>query len=479
MDISCDVAIIGGGPAGYEAALRARELGLSVVIAERDALGGTCLNRGCVPTKALLRAGELYREMGESSSLGLSAGGRSFDYAAVLARKDAAVAGIRAGLESLVAASGTTVVSGTAAIKGPRRVEIAGADGVTGVDARYLLVATGCEPALPPISGIDHPRCFTSDTLLSYPEFLRSAVIVGGGVIGMEFASFLSDLGCAVTVLEAAPRILPLMDREIGQSLSMILKRRGVSFRTGARVVSVDDGDPVGASGAIVARESSATVRYEVDGVPASAAAEGVLVATGRKADVSSLFADGFCVATERGFIKVDSDFMTSERGVYAAGDVTGGIQLAHAATAQALDAIDAIARDAGVAGASPVRYRAGAIPSCVYTSPEIASVGLTADGAKEAGIECVTGKALALANARSVIQSPERGFVKLVFERGSLRTLGAQMMCERASDIASELSLAVSLGLTARELASSVRAHPTFSEMVTAAARAALRAVN
>jgi dihydrolipoamide dehydrogenase len=447
--------------------LYARELGMTVVLAERDELGGTCLNRGCVPTKALLRAGDLYREIGEAAAFGVSVAARSFDYASIHARKDSTVSGIRKGLDSLVAASGATIVRGEATICAAGRVAVASdcAGDVVSIEAKYVLIATGCVPAVPPIPGTDNPRVFMSDTLLSFPEFLRAPVIIGGGVIGMEFASFLSDMGSAVTVIEAAPRILPLMDREISQNLSMIMKKRGVAIFAGAKVLSIE----------ALSSDLPLSVAFESGNEIRTVPADGVLVATGRKPDMGLLFADGFDVEQERGFIKVDASFMTSVPGVYAAGDITGRFQLAHAATAQG---IAAVAHMAGLLGLeAPVHaYREDAIPACVYTSPEIASVGMTEEGAKNAGVSCVAGKALALANARSVIQSPERGFLKIVCEAQSGKVIGAQMMCERASDLVSELSLAISIGLTACDLASSVRAHPTFSEMITTAAKAAQR---
>ena len=461
METAYDVVIIGSGPAGYESALRARELGMTAALVENAELGGTCLNRGCIPTKALLHSSSVWRESANAGRLGISEENRSFDIGAMAARKNEVVDFMRAGLERTVASGGVSIIRGRAVVRGSGLVDVACNAGETvTLHSKYILVAAGSKPFLPPIPGIDLPRVFTSDSLLRHVPFIKNPVIVGGGAIGMEFASFYNDLGCKVTVVETMDRILPLMDREISQNISMILKRRGVGIVTGMRIASIAERHTD--SGMLLCALSDGSVLES----------DGVLVAAGRRPSGEGLFVDGLCVACDRGAIIVDEYFRSGVDGVYAVGDAIGGMQLAHAATAQGVAAIEHMA---GVE--NPRRDRP--VPSCVYTNPEIASVGLDADAAAARGIKTVVGKALSSINARAVINMEDRGFAKLVFEDAGDKTvgriIGAQIMCSRASDLVSELSTSISFGLCARDIASVIRPHPSWSELITQAARSAL----
>lgn len=463
METTYDVVIVGSGPAGYESALRARELGMTAALVENVELGGTCLNRGCIPTKALLHSSSLWRESANNGRLGITAENRAFDIGAMAARKNEVVNLMRAGLERTVASSGIAIIRGRAVVRGTGIVDVAcdtGADEIVSLHSKSILLAAGSKPFLPPVPGIDLPRVFTSDSLLRLVPSLKNPIIVGGGAIGVEFASFYNDLGGKVTVVETMERILPLMDREISQTISMILKRRGVNIVTGKKLSSIaekgNDGDT------LLCELSDGSVLES----------DGVLVATGRRPSVEGLFADGLAVACDRGAIIVDEHFMTGIEGVYAVGDAIGGIQLAHAATAQGIAAVEHMA---GIESS----YRDRPVPSCVYTNPEIASVGLDSDAAAARGIKTVVGKTLSSMNARAVINMEDRGFAKLVFEETGNKTagriLGAQIMCSRASDLVSELSTSISFGFSARDIASVIRPHPSWSELITQAARSAL----
>ncbi|PWM40364.1 MAG: dihydrolipoyl dehydrogenase, partial [Clostridiales bacterium] len=277
-----------------------------------------------------------------------------------------------------------------------------------------------------------------------------SLCLIGGGVIGVEFSTVLSSFGCKVTILEAAPRLLPGMDREISQNLAMILKKRGVDIHTGALVRRIE-------------RDGELLCTYEEKGEEHTLPCENVLIATGRRPNTAGLFAPGAEPKMERGAVRVDDDFRTDVEGLYAIGDALGGIQLAHAASAQGIYAVERMA------GKEP-SVCLSAIPSCVYTDPEIASVGLTADECKERGIAYRCTKYLMSGNGKSMLSLQERGFVKLVFEEGSEVLLGAQLMCARATDMVGELCDALANRLTARQLARTVRPHPTFCEGITEA---------
>ena len=434
--MSYDVAIIGGGPGGYTAADEAAKRGMSVVLFEARQLGGTCLNRGCIPTKALLH----------ESALGVK------ELDALRAHRDGVVDTLRSGIEKLMKTRKVQVVEGLAQVTAPGTISCNGET----FEAEKIIVACGSAPSVPPIPGAELPGVYTSDDLLEgdMPE-LASIAIVGGGVIGMEMALLYSQLGAEVTVLEAMERILPPLDREIAQRVAMHAKKRGVAVEAGARVSGIS-GEP----------EAMSVAYTNKKGEECSAEAAGVLIATGRKAATEGLFAEGAEPAMERGALLADESGETSVPGVYVIGDArAGGIQLAHAAEAQARNVVAVIAGEG-----APVDE--ALIPSCVYLSPEVASVGMTEDEAKAEGLEVKTTKALTGANGKSLIEGGEAGYVKLVCEAATGKILGAQLVCPRATDMVAELALAISLGATADQLARVVHPHPTVSEMIAEAAR-------
>ena len=436
--------VIGAGPGGYIAALRAAKLGLKTAIVEKRDVGGTCLNRGCIPTKTLLHTAELFRETREGEKFGVTVQGAEVDFAAAHRRKAEVTEKLRSGIEGLFKQKKVDLIRGTGTILAPGQVAV----GDQTYTADRILIATGSVPARPPIPGLEH--AITSDELLEGQErVFSSLVIIGGGVIGMEFASIYSALGCEVTVLEAMDRILPNMDREICQNLTMILKKRGVKISTGAMVTAVERGE-----------DGLCTVRYTLKDQPCAASGEAVLCAIGRRPNTQGLFGEGFTVEMERGRILVDETFQTSVPGVYAVGDVSSRIQLAHAASAQATACVDALA------GQTPL-VDVTQVPSCIYTSPEIASIGITADEAKASGRAVKVGKYVMFSNGKTVIADGERGFIKVVADADTGVILGAQLMCQRATDMISQLTAAVVNGLTAAQLLRVMRPHPTFEEGV------------
>jgi dihydrolipoamide dehydrogenase len=455
MEKTYDLAIVGAGPAGYEAAIRARQLGLTAALIENREIGGTCLNRGCIPTKAILHSSGLYRKAKTFEKFGLSADSLAFVFGAIHRRKEQVVAQLRDGVEKLLAANGVDCYHGRGTLQSANLIIVSGKTNTEEIHARRILLATGCVPAIPTIPGTNLPGVVTSDELLAMDTLPRRLVIIGGGVIGAEFATAFSDLDCEVTIIETMPRMLPTMDREISQNLSMILKKRGVRIHTCAKVERITEGSPL-------------LCTFTEKGIEKQVEADCILISVGRRPNTIGLFAENLPIQMSKGFIVTDEHHETSLPGVFAVGDVTGGIQLAHAASAQGIEAVEFIAE-----GKQPKLNRA--IPSCVYTSPEIACAGLTADEAKEKGIAVTVGKALTASLGKSVIENGERGFVKLVFSKDCGVLLGAQLMGERATDLIAGLVQAIDQQITAQDLVSVVRPHPTFSEAVAEAAEDAL----
>ncbi len=442
-----DLAVIGGGPGGYPAALYGAKHGLKTVLFEQKDLGGTCLNRGCIPTKALLHSTEQLREVRLSEVL---EGEPVLNIPALYAKKDRVVASLRSGIEKQLAAAGVEVVKGHAVIRDSHTVLC----GEQVYAAENILIASGSVPSSLHIEGIGLPGVIDSDRLFAdLPEQVGELVIVGGGVIGCEMASVFSEAGSEVTVLEYMPFLLPQMDREIGRNLQMILKKRNIEVQCGAEVFRIE-------------QDGRLQCHYRVKGKEFCIPADLVLVCTGRTADISGLFEDPGLVAYDRGIV-TDENFETSVKGIYAVGDVvSGSIKLAHAAEAQGLYAA------AKIAGNVPERDP-HVIPACVYTSPEIAVVGMTLEEAKAKGIDAAAKKVTMTANARSLIADAERGFMKIVYTKDG-KLIGAHLMCERASDMIAEFTDAIVLGSRLKDLASAVRPHPSFCEAASELFRAA-----
>ncbi len=451
--MSWDLIVIGGGPGGYTAAIRAAQLGLHTALVERDAVGGTCLNRGCIPTKALIHAAERYEELLTCDTFGLRTEGVSFDYPAMCERRDQVVGQLRDGVERLLKGNKVERITGTACILGPGRVRV----GEEVLEGTHILVAVGARPALPPVPGLDGPGVLTSDDLLTGARFYPKLAILGGGVIGMEFAGLYRTLGAEVTVLEAMDRVLPTLDRELSQSLSMLMKKRGVKLCTGARLERVERG-PDGLVCTYTVKEKTECIT-----------ADALLVAAGRRANTEGLCAPEVDLGLDRGAIPVDDRFQTCVPGIYAIGDVVkGGIQLAHVAAAQGINAVSMLA------GKEPP-MDLSVVPSCVYVRPEMAAVGRTEAQCKEAGIPVKTAKYLTGSNSRSVIADAGRGFIKVVYHGETGMVLGAQLLCERATDLVGAFASAISRGENLEDMARVIRAHPTFAEAVGEAAEAGL----
>lgn len=446
-----DIAVIGAGPGGYTAAAKAGRLGKSVVLFEKSHLGGTCLNRGCIPTKALLHTAELLGEIKDAERFGIRVSDVAVDQKAMHQRKNEIVDSLRGAIGKLMKAAKVEVVQGAAQVTAPGVITCNG----TEYEAENIIVAAGSKPSMPPIPGSDSNGVYTSNDLLEGEgKAFKSLVIIGGGVIGIECASIYLNIGCQVTIVEMAEHILPPMEKEIAQRLAMRLKKMGAVIEASCQVK------------AISGEAGSMSVTYlDKKGNEKTAEAEAVLMAAGRRAALEGLFGDGVEPEMSRGALVADGDGRTSIDGIYAIGDaVAGNIQLAHVAAAQGENVIDVLC---GSRGAVDM----GIVPSCVYTYPEIAIVGLSQEQAKEQGIAVAVKKLPTGSNGKSLIAGGDGGFVKLVSaEDGTL--LGAQLVCDRATDMIGELAVAVRLGLKLADIAANIHPHPTFVEMLGQAAK-------
>ena len=440
--------VIGAGPGGYTAALRAAKLGLHAAIVERREVGGTCLNRGCIPTKTLLHASQVYSDAAEGARMGVHAGNISYDMGEIFAYKRSVSDKLRQGIHALLKGAKVDVVEGTAQITAPGEVTVTAPDGAAvQYTAERILAATGSVNVRPPIPGLELPGVMTSDELLEGTDKpYESLVIISGGVIGVEFATFYSNLGCRVTLVEGMANLLPMMDRELGQNLAQLLKKKGVEVLTSAMVQSLEPA------------EGGLCVHLPQKDKDVAVTGEKVLCAIGRRAYFDGLFAPEMMPSLNGKRLLVDENYQTSIPGVYAIGDASSAVQLAHVAAAQGTDCVE---RMCGSKGTTDLRV----IPSCIYSAPEIAVVGLTEAEAKEQGIPAVSGKCTLFSNARTIIEDPGRCFMKLVGRTDTREVIGAQLMCQHASDMISQISTAMVNHLTAEQLLSVMRPHPSFEE--------------
>jgi len=448
-----DLIVIGSGPGGYVAAIKAAKMGMKTAIVERREIGGTCLNRGCIPTKTLMYSSHLYAIAKEFQELGIHCSGLSYDLNRIQDRKDQVVDKIRKGTKSLLESNGVTIIEGNATIMDADSIRIQNADEETFLTTDRILIATGSNPIIPAIEGINSKNVITSDELLSQRDQLYSKlIIIGGGVIGIELATFYLEMGSAVEIIEAADRILPNMEKEVSQSVAMNLKKKGAIIHTKAKVVKIiEDSD------------NSLICEYEEKSGQKSTSAKGILVAVGRRANTEGLFGNDISIAMDGAHIKVNEKFQTSIENIYAIGDVIKGRQLAHAASAQGIAVVE-------IMNNQTPSIHLDIIPSCIYTSPEVAVVGMSEEEAKANDLEIKVGKYPMLGNSKTILSTGERGFVKVISDTASGRIIGATLFCERATDMVGELATAIANGLTSQDLASVIRPHPTYEEAITEA---------
>lgn len=447
MEARKKVAIIGAGPGGYVAAIRAAQLGAEATVIEKNVLGGVCLNVGCIPTKVLLHTAEVFTAAKEGAMIGLKADNVAVDWDGLMARKKAVVDTLVGGVGTLLRSNAVRIVEGEASFVTPKEIAVTKKDGSKeSVSADAVIVATGSEPVVPPVPGFDLDGVMTSTGALSLESLPKSVVLVGGGVIGMEFASIFSSFGAKVTVVEMLPEILPMLDEEIVQILKGVLLRKGVSFHTNSKVVGVEK------------KGKELAVRVETPAGPLVLDAEKVLVSVGRRPVTKGLGLDRLGIAFDRARVKVNSRMETSVKGIYAIGDCASHIMLAHVASREGEVAAENI-----MGHAVDMDYKT--VPSAVYTAPEIASVGLSESEAKGRGHRVKVGRFPLMANGKSLIMNESDGMVKYVVDEKYDEILGVHIIGPRATDLIAQGGLALRLEATVDEIITTIHAHPTVGE--------------
>jgi len=438
-----DLVILGGGPGGYVAAIRACQLGMKTALIEKDRLGGTCLNRGCIPTKAYYKNAELLRSLAKLQEFSIQMGNAlpSFDLRGAKERKDRIVNNLVSGVETLLKGNGVEIIKGEGQLDRPGLVTVGDRELV----ARNILIATGSQAVFPPVSGLEEAGILDSSSVLELEQVPSRLAIIGGGVIGMELAGIFNAFGSQVTVLEAAPAVLSGMDAELVKRFTVLLKKQGIELLTSVQIEKVE-------------KEVTGYMLYgKSPKGEIIRRADQVLVAAGRKAVV-----DGINLKMDlddKGFIKAAADFSTSVPGVYAIGDVIGGYMLAHVASAEGMAAVENMK---GIN--SRVDY--SAIPNCIFTFPEIASVGLTEEQARAAGIKYQKGKSLFASNGKALGMGETDGFIKVIADEED-RIIGVHILGAHASDLILEASLMVKEKLTAQQVIRTVHPHPTLGEVL------------
>jgi dihydrolipoamide dehydrogenase len=447
------IVVIGGGPGGYVAAIRAAQLGAEVHLVENERLGGTCLNVGCIPTKAILHTAETYQALAAGKLPGILADNVRLDWPAVMSRKQVVVNRLVKGVEGLLKANGVTVHKGQASLKNAQTVAIAGT-APTELSADAVILAVGSEPVKLNFPGADLPGVIDSTAALSLSAPPASMTIIGGGVIGVEFAAMFRAFGAEVTVVEMLPQILPPVDSEIAALVRQDMAKQGVKFLTGARLTGVKK-----AAGGL-------TASVEIDGQTQEITSEYVLVAVGRRPRTAGLGLEQAGIVLNRGAVTVDANFRTAAPGVYAIGDCNAQTMLAHAASAQGIAAVE------HALGHKPA-YFGDIIPACIYTHPEVASVGQTEDALKKNGVDYKKGTFALAGNGKAIIESGGAGLIKILSGAKHGEILGVHLYGPRATDLIAEGALAMRLEATVDELISTIHAHPTVSEAMAEAALA------
>ncbi|HMX61633.1 MAG TPA: dihydrolipoyl dehydrogenase [Candidatus Sumerlaeota bacterium] len=456
MASSFDVVVIGGGPGGYVAAIRAAQLGLKTAVIERDRLGGICLNWGCIPTKALLKNAEIYDHLMHGAEWGIKADNITIDFDRVIKRSRGVADRMSSGIDFLMKKNKVTPIIGTAKLLKGNKVEVTKKDGKDVVEAKHIIIATGARARSLPNVTIDGEKIITSKEAMFLKEIPKSLAVVGAGAIGIEFAYFYAVLGTKVTVIEYMDTILPVEDRECSAVVMKSLKKRGVNIITGAAVKSVEK------------TAKGTKVTYEIQGKAETVEADKTLMAVGVTGNIENIGLEDLKVETAKGAIKVDKDYKTNVPGIYAIGDVNGPPWLAHVASAEGVHCVEAIA------GKKPHPIDYSNIPGCTYCQPQIASVGLTEDKCKEQKLDYKVGKFPFIASGKAVAAGEPDGMVKIIFGKKYGEILGAHIVGSEATEMIAELTLAKAMEGTMEDIHHTIHAHPTFSEAIMEAAGAA-----
>ncbi len=443
-----EILIIGGGPGGYVAAIRAAQLGANVTLFENDKVGGTCLNRGCIPTKVLLHTTEMFSHLKSQESVGLFVEKAKVDWTILGKRRDRVVRQLVGGVKALLKGNGVTLINKFATV-GKNGEVICDGESYKG-DA--LVIATGSEPVVLPLTGADLEGVIDSTAGLVLKEVPESMVIIGGGVIGVEFAQIYAALGTKITIVELAEQILPTVDQDIVKIIEPILVKSGIKILTSSGLKEIKKTD-IGLVSVV-----------SVNGEEVEISAEKVLISVGRRPLVANLGLEEAGIKTDRGTPIVDQKFLTNVPNVYAIGDLNRKNMLAHAASAQGIYVVEGIM---GIKG----HYNGDIVPACIYTSPEIASVGITEEQAKANGIDYKVSVIPLRSNGKSIIENNGVGLVKLISAKADNQILGGHIIGPRATDMIAEIALAMNMKATAEDLAATIHPHPTISEALQEAA--------
>ncbi|MCA0990973.1 dihydrolipoyl dehydrogenase [Pseudalkalibacillus hwajinpoensis] len=460
-----DLVIMGGGTGGYVAAIRASQLGLKTAIVEKRELGGTCLHRGCIPSKALLRSAEVYATAKHGEKFGVMAKEIALDFKKVQERKQGIVDQLHNGVKHLMKQGKIDVFEGFGRILGPSifspmpgtvSVEMNNGEENEMLIPKNVIIATGSKPRTLPGLEVDGDYVMTSDEALHMESLPSSIIIVGGGVIGIEWASMLVDFGVEVTVLEYADRIVPTEDKDISKEAHKLMKKKGIKLFTGAKVM-----------GESLTKDQGVSIQAEHEGETKTFSADKMLVSVGREANVKNIGLENTTIEVDKGVIQTNEYFQTKESHIYAIGDVIGGMQLAHVASHEGITAVEHLADQ----DPDPIDYTQ--VPSCIYSSPEMASVGLSESQAKEQGHTVKIGKFPFKAIGKALVFGESDGFVKIVADADNEDLLGVHMIGPHVTDMISEAGLAKVLDAASWEVAHTIHPHPTLSEAIGEAALA------
>lgn len=458
-----DVLVLGSGPGGYPAAIRASQLGFKVAIIEKENLGGICLNWGCIPTKALLKSAQVYESMKHSKDYGLEVTEVKANFEAIIKRSRGVADKMSKGVQFLMRKNKIDVIMGYGKVKGKGQIEVTGADGkVQVVEGKYIVIATGARSRQLPSLPIDGKKIIGYREAMSLATQPKSMIVVGSGAIGVEFAEFYNTLGTKVTIVEFLPRIVPVEDEEVSKELEKQFKRQGITVYTGSEVVSADVS---GAGVKAKVKTGAGEITLEADII---------LSAAGIVANLENIGIEQLGIKTERGKIVVDKYQQTNVPGIYAIGDCAPGQALAHVASKEGIVAAEHIAYNEKKFAHLPEPLDYNNIPGCTYCTPEIASIGYTEKAAKDAGYEIKVGKFPLVASGKASAAGATEGFIKVIFDAKYGEFLGAHMIGYNVTELIAEVSVARKLETTYREILDASHPHPTISEGVKEATAAA-----
>lgn len=450
-ELECDLTVIGAGPGGYVAAIYAAKQGLKTVIIEKEEVGGTCLNVGCIPTKALVRSSEVFDNIKHSEEFGINVSDAFVDMEKVIERKNGIVKKLTGGVDFLLQKNSIEKISGTGEILGKNKVFVKGKREEVTISTKNIIIATGSKIASINIDGFDGTKAINSTEALDMKKLPKSMVIIGGGVIGMEFAFIYSNLGVDISVIEYMPKVLCTMDEDVSDEIVSIAKEKGIKFFTSSKVTSVKESE-----------DDKAIVYFDMNGKEKLITCDKVLVAIGREPNIEGLGIEKVGIELNENIkgIKADDKLRTNVENIYAIGDVNNKIGLAHVASHGAIVAVDNI-----LGKESEIDY--AAVPSVVYTTPEVATVGMTEKMAVDSGINIKIGKFPFMANGKALTHGEDKGFVKVIKDRSTNKLIGASIVGPNASDLIGVLTLAIKNNITEEQIKETIVAHPTTGEAI------------